>query len=291
MLRSRSQYLQSIAQVKFAPFKQSRMFDAVGVLAALARERGRSHFGTMSVPKDILDIVGAVTSDAEAVAVAIVVRASPQGAVQAGARAVIAADGAITGGWLAGAAADEAFRVAQATLEDGRPRLFRAAKGFDVLVEPLLPRPTLVIVGATPVAVALADLARRLGFFVTVCAPAAAHGAFAEADRLVDGFALPEDLGGALYLVVATQGAGERAALAAIARRPLKYLAVVAPRRRGEALKRALERRRGAVARVEGIRAPAGLDIGAVTPEEIALAIVAEMVAIRRRGALPERLS
>ncbi len=239
----------------------------------------------MGAPKDILDLVGEVTSDAEAVAVATVVRSVRARAAPAGARAVIAADGFT--GWLTGAAAREAFRAAKKTLEDGRPRLLRTRMktgAVDLLVEPLLPRPTLVISGATPVAVALADLARRLGFFVTVCAPANSHAGFAEADRLVNGFRPPDDLCGDLYLVVAIQGEGEAAALSAMARLPARYLAVVGPRRRLAALKRSLARAGVAPPVLDTIRSPAGLDIGAVTPEEIALSIVADMVATRRRG-------
>ena len=142
-----------------------------------------------------------------------------------------------------------------------------------------------MIAGATPVAVALADLARRLGFFVTICAPATAHAAFAEVDRLVDGLQPPQDLCGDHYFVVATQGPGDAAALSALARLlPARYLAVVGPRRRLAALKRSLARDGVPVAVLDTIRSPAGLDIGAITPEEIALSIVAEMVAIRRRG-------
>jgi len=257
--------------------RRSRSFDDA---SPLAPRRRRSHVKNMSVPKDILDIVGAVKTDAEAVAVATVVRG---GAALAGARAVLSGDGAATGAWLTAAAARQAFRTARKCLEDGRARLFRArAQGaaIDVLVEPLLPRPHLVIAGATPVAAALADLARRLGFFVTICAPADAHGAFAEADRLVDGFA-PQNLFGEFFLVIAAQD-DDMAALKNLARLPARYFAVVGPRRQVAALKRAL-RRQGAPA-ADAIRLPAGLDIGAVTPEEIALSIVAEMVALRRHG-------
>ncbi|MCW2282883.1 xanthine dehydrogenase accessory factor [Rhodoblastus acidophilus] len=261
------------------PFKQSRSFDG---RIKLALRRLRSHFNAMGAPKDIVDLVGAVTSDAEAIAVATVVRSVRGRAPFAGARAVIAADGFT--GWLSGPAGRDVFRAAKKTLEDGRPLLLRTrtkAGALDLLVEPLLPRPNLVIAGAALVAVALADLARRLGFFVTICAPEKDHASFAEADRLVDGFAPPGDLLGDLY-IVATQGA--EAALPALARLPARYLAVVGPRRRLAALKRSLARDGVVPAVLDTIRSPAGLDIGAVTPEEIALAILAEMVAIRRKG-------
>ena len=89
---------------------------------------------------------------------------------------------------------------------------------MDIFVEPVLPRPQVVICGSSPVAVAVADLARRAGFAVTVCAPAAEQAAFAEADRRIEGYALPVDEAGARYVVVSTQGRGDEAALAGGAR-------------------------------------------------------------------------
>jgi xanthine dehydrogenase accessory factor len=62
---------------------------------------------------------------------------------------------------------------------------------MDIFVEPILPRPQIVICGSSPVAVAVADLAKRSGFAVAVCAPAAEQSAFADADRRIEGFALP----------------------------------------------------------------------------------------------------
>ena len=90
---------------------------------------------------------------------------------------------------------------------------------MDIFVEPVLPRPQIVICGSSPVAVAVADLAKRTGFAVTVCAPAAEQPAFAEADRRIEGYALPVEEGGARFVVVSTQGRGDEAALACRARR------------------------------------------------------------------------
>ncbi len=155
---------------------------------------------------------------------------------------------------------------------------------MDVFVEPVLPRPVLAVLGASPVAVALADLARRLGFFVTVCAPVHDHGGFGEVDRLVEGFAPPADLGDHPFLVISTQGSGDHEALAAAIRLKAAYFAFVGSRKKIAALKSDLAEEGVGAADLEKILAPAGLDIGAITPEEIALSIVAEMVEIRRRG-------
>ncbi len=268
----------------------------------------------MSVPKDILDLVNSVKARGEAFAVATVVRTVSVTAAKAGAKAVILADGTISGGWIGGGCARGAvLRAARQALADGQPRLISVQPesalaerhiavgetrdgvfyarnmcpsqgAMDIFVEPVLPRPCLAILGASPVAVALADLARRIGFFVTVCAPARDHAAFTEADRLVEGFAPPSDLGDNPFLVISTQGSGDHDALAAAIRLRTLYFAFVGSRKKIAALKNDLAGEGVEAAALEKIRAPAGLDIGAITPEEIALSIVAEMVEIRRRG-------
>lgn len=251
----------------------------------------------MSVPKDILDLVNAAQAKGEAVAVATVVRTMSNAAVRAGARAVITADETLSGGWIGASASGAVLRAAHQALADGQPRLISlqpengpengsdpSPGGMDIFVEPVLPRPMLAIFGASPVAVALSDFARRVGFFVAVCAPAADHSVFTEADRLVDGFEPPADLVGDLYLVIATQGAGDRAALSAAVQLRAKYFAIVGPRRKIDLLKSDLAEESVGAGDWEKIHAPAGLALGAITPEEIALSIVAEMIEVRRRG-------
>ena len=158
---------------------------------------------------------------------------------------------------------------------------------MDIFVEPVLPRPQIVVCGSSPVAVAIAELGRRLGFAVTVCAPAAEQAAFAEADRRIEGYALPVDEAGARFIVVATQGRGDEAALQAALAVDADYVAFVGSRKKAEALKAELARRGVAAERLARLKAPAGLDLGAITPDEIALSILAEIVAARRRGSSP----
>jgi xanthine dehydrogenase accessory factor len=268
----------------------------------------------MNRPPDILDLVNACKTQGAPFAIATVVRTVSVTAAKPGAKAVIMADGTLSGGWIGGGCARGAvLRAARLALGDGRPRLIsvqpesalqdhHAAVGetrdgisyarnmcpsqgtMDVFVEPVLPRPVLAVVGASPVAVALSDLARRLGFAVAVCASAADHSAFGEVDRLVEGLSPPSDLGDDLYLVISTQGSGDEKALPAAMRLKTTYFAFVGSRRKIAALKADLADEGVEAAALEKIRAPAGLDIGAVTPEEIALSILAEIVEVRRRG-------
>jgi xanthine dehydrogenase accessory factor len=149
----------------------------------------------------------------------------------------------------------------------------------------MLPPPRLIIMGGSPAGRALSDLARRVGFAITVATPAAEQKGFVEVDRRIEGFDLSaEPAAGASFVVVATQGRGDRAALGAALRSGAPYVACIASRRKAAALKARLVEDGVAPDRVARLRGPAGLDIGAITPEEIALAILAEIVHERRRG-------
>jgi xanthine dehydrogenase accessory factor len=153
---------------------------------------------------------------------------------------------------------------------------------MDIFVEPVLPQPQVVVCGSSPVAVAVADLSRRSGFAVTVCAPVAEQATFGEVDRRIEGYALPVDEAGQRYVVVSTQGRGDEAALLAALAVEVDYIAFVGSRRKAEVLKAALAERGVAPERLAKLKAPAGLDLGAITPDEIAISILAEIVAMRR---------
>ena len=159
---------------------------------------------------------------------------------------------------------------------------------MDVFVEPVLPRPQLVVCGSSPVAVALAELAPRFGFSVAVAAPAGEQAAFADADARVEGYDLPERAEGRRFIVVATQGNGDSAALKAALAVEAHYVGFVASRRKVAVLRERFLSEGIAADVFDRVHAPAGLDLGAITPEEIALSILAEIVAVRRRGIRPD---
>ena len=265
---------------------------------------------------DILDLVHDFKERGEAFALATVVRTVSVTAAKAGAKAVIMADGTITGGWIGGGCARGAvLYAAREALADGKPRLISVqpedllheqhlnageikdgvlyarnmcpSQGtVDVFIEPMLPRPQLIVLGSSPVAVALADIAGRMGFFINICAPQNEHGVFGKSDRLIDGFDVPSNIGENGYLVVSTQGKGDNQALKAALHSSAKYFAFVGSRKKFAALKKDLVEQGVTETNLATIRVPAGLDIGAVTPDEIAFSIVAEMIEIRRRGQL-----
>jgi xanthine dehydrogenase accessory factor len=275
----------------------------------------------MRSASDIHGIISDRKATGQPFALATVVRTVAATAAKAGAKAVILPDGTIYEGWIGGGCARAAvLKAAKDALADGKSRLVsvqppdaldeqglqagaeeggvRFAKNMcpsqgtmDIFVEPVLPRPQVVICGASPVAVAIAELARWSGFAVTVCAPAEEQATFADADRRIEGYALPVDEAGLRYVVVSTQGRGDEAALSAALALDVDYVAFVGSRRKAEVLKTKLTNRGIAPERLARLKAPAGLDLGAITPDEIAISILAEIVALRRgkaaRGAPP----
>jgi xanthine dehydrogenase accessory factor len=263
---------------------------------------------------DILDIIAGRKSAGEPFALATVVRTVAATAAKAGAKAVILPDGTISEGWIGGGCARAAvLKAARDALADGRSRLVsvqppdqlegrgnqpgeekegvRFAKNMcpsqgtmDIFVEPVLPRPQVIICGSSPVAVAIADFAKRAGFAVTVCAPAAEQVAFADPERRIEGYALPVKEAGARYVIVSTQGRGDEAALLAALAVDADYIAFVGSRKKAEALKQILAGRGVHPEQLAKLKAPAGIDLGAITPDEIAVSIVAEIIAARRKN-------
>jgi xanthine dehydrogenase accessory factor len=267
---------------------------------------------------DTMELVSRLKAADEAFALATVVRTVSVTAAKAGAKAVIHPDGRIIAGWIGGGCARGAvLKAAREALADGEPRLVsiqpetllaelgvRAgenrdgvrfarnmcpSKGtMDIFVEPVLPRPSLVILGASPVATALAGQAPRLGFSVTIAAPAGdlastSSGAPA-ADVVIDGYHLDRLTEARRFIVVSTQGRGDEAALRAAVTLDAAYHAFVGSRRKMAALRQALLADGVPAASLDRVKAPAGLDLGAITPEEIALSILAEVIRERRRG-------
>jgi xanthine dehydrogenase accessory factor len=155
---------------------------------------------------------------------------------------------------------------------------------MDIFVEPVLPHPSLVILGASPVALSLAAQAKPLGYHVTLAAPAVDLTVEPDAHVIVDGFA-PRYLNDTRrFVVVSTQGKGDEAALKSAIAIDAAYHAFVGSRRKMASLREKLVAEGLDAAAIDRVNAPAGLDLGAITPEEIALSILAEITVARRRG-------
>ena len=268
----------------------------------------------MGAHVEVMDLVAQMKAAERAFVLATVVRTVSVTAAKAGAKAIIAPDGTIVAGWIGGGCARGAvLKAAREALADGVPRMVsvqpedllaelgvkagesregvRFAANFcpsqgtmDIFVEPVLPHPSLVIFGASPVALSLAAQARTLGYHVTLAAPAADRPAAVEADALVDGFALGELHQAKRFVVVSTQGKGDEAALRAALAIDAAYHAFVGSRRKMAALRDKLIAQGMGASALDRVKAPAGLDLGAISPEEIAMSILAEITLERRRG-------
>ena len=268
----------------------------------------------MTAHVEVMDLVAQMKAAEQAFVLATVVRTVSVTAAKAGAKAIIRPDGTIVAGWIGGGCAKGAvLKAAREALADGEPRMVSVrpenllaelgvkpgdtkegvrfasnlcpSKGtMDIFVEPVLPHPSLVILGASPVAMSLAAQARQLGYHVTLAAPAADLVAAPDADTLIDSFALGELHPAKRFVVVSTQGRGDEAALRAAIATEAAYHAFVGSRRKMAALRAKLIDEGVAATALDRVKAPAGLDLGAITPEEIAMSILAEITVERRRG-------
>ena len=156
----------------------------------------------------------------------------------------------------------------------------------EIFVEPVKAPCRLFVLGDSPVAQAILALAQTLGYRVTVAAAAADHAKIPGAATYIDGFALDDLKPGAdNSVIVATQGKGDRDALRVALRVGAGYVGMVCSRKKLDALRtRLLEEATDLAPAFAALHAPAGLDIGAKGPEEIALAVFAEIIARRRLG-------
>jgi xanthine dehydrogenase accessory factor len=213
---------------------------------------------------------------------------------QQGSRAIVTADGQLFG-WIGGACAEPlVVREAQRAILDresrllllGTPDQFGGAVpegirvipiacssegALEVFVEPVIPVPSVLVVGRSPMAQTLADMVTALGW----------------RSRLVDWPEFSADqVDATSVVVVATQGHGDEEALEQAARARPAYLGLVASGRRGETVLGYLADRGVPREVLDRVHVPAGLDLGSTAHREIAVAILAELVQLRASGAL-----
>ncbi|MEQ8345281.1 MAG: XdhC family protein [Sneathiellaceae bacterium] len=259
--------------------------------------------------EDLFDTIASLRAAGAPFCVATVVRTENATSAKAGAKAVITETGTILGHVGGGCVQGALRRGAAAVLQSGRARLIRvrpkeevaaerdldgtelhgsacpSGGTVDLFLEPMGTAPRLLVCGASPIAQALADLAPRLGYRVTVAAPEADLGAFPAAERRHPGYDLAAlSLAERDFIVVATQGRRDQEALAAALAAPAAYVAFVGSRRKAAVLTERLRQQGLAEERIGALRAPAGLDLQAIEPAEIALSILAEIIRARRAG-------
>ncbi|GGE36990.1 XdhC family protein [Actibacterium pelagium] len=247
------------------------------------------------MPPDLAETAQTLRDREEPFAFATIVRTAGTTAAKPGAKAIIGADGNFLRGFLGGGCTRGAVkRAALLAIESGAPQLISVApeellselgvspgtvvdgvtysrngcpsRGtVDIFIEPCLPMPQLVVLGQSPVAEALAQLAPQFHWSV---------------DRSVDPAALTAKM---RAVVVATQGAGDLDALQSAMKTDTSYIAFVGSQKKFAALSQKLSAAGASDEQIAKVSAPAGLNIGAVTPEEIALSILGELIQLRRQ--------
>jgi len=258
---------------------------------------------------DLLQMAADLARQEVPFVLAVVVRRLPASSSQAGDTALITATGAFHG-FLGGSCTQPTVvREAQRALADGEPRLIALAPDpeeirraglsvfpmtcnsggtVEIYLEPVLPAPRLLVFGISPTARALAKLGKAMGWSVIAVDPAAEPELFPDADQVLT------DLGraprlyapakGPRFAVVATLGDHDEEAIRdALALAP-NYLGVVASRKRFAQIRETLLAGGVKEPALAAIHSPAGLNLGAARPEEIALSVLAEIVELQRSG-------
>ena len=151
--------------------------------------------------------------------------------------------------------------------------------------------PELIVVGRDAVAIALAKLGQLLGFTVTVVDPLLAAGEFPNADRILHALDFSALANPDRHVVVASRGVCDEEAIEQAFHTNTPYVALVAKKKRGEEVLRGLKMKGIAAEKLAGVHVPAGIEIGAETPEEIALSIMAQIVSERHKRAEEIRCS
>jgi len=223
------------------------------------------------------------------------------------AKMLVRADGSIVGTIGGGCVEAEVWDAAREAIETERPKHLSFNLGqdaaydnglicggqLDVLVEPLLPVPRAFIFGAGHISKSLSRAATLAGFSTTVIDnrenfanrerfPEAAEVYAAEYEEVFPRLAINETG----FLIIVTRGHRDDMRVLRLALdTPARYIAMIGSKRKVINVIRELEKEGVARESFERLNAPMGLDIGAVMPEEIAIAVVAEMIAVRRNAA------
>lgn len=257
--------------------------------------------------KDLLELANEFSHRGEAYALATVVWRRAPSSGKIGYKALVTADGKVSG-WVAGACTEPlVVRQSLKAMADGSPRLMligapedldtRARDGLltfpttcasegalEIYVEPHLPTAQLVVIGRSPVVDAMAAVGNALGWRTVIIDDEG--GSFSEhltADRVVHSLNLKDDAGvnSRSYVVVATLGHYDEDALQAALKTDACYIGLVASRKRAATVMEYLRDEGVSEQDLSRIHAPAGLDLGRITHEEMAVAVVAEMVKVK----------
>ena len=230
-------------------------------------------------------------------AIAVVVRYEAPISGKPGNKAIVFPDGKMWG-WIGGGCAQPVVvKEALKALADGQPRLIRISPSsspeegivdytmtchsggtLDIYIEPVLPKPHILVLGRSPVAKTLERLGKAIGYAVSVAARGSDRESLGDIDGELDlsQFKIEPQT----FIVVSTQGEGDEEALEKALLTNALYVAFVASKTKAGKILEGLKERGLAIDRLSQVRAPAGLDIRAASPEEIAVSILAEIIEV-----------
>jgi xanthine dehydrogenase accessory factor len=244
----------------------------------------------------------------EPFAIAIVVRREAPSSGKAGDKAVINKFGEILG-WVGGGCVKSIIiKEAEDAMKSGKARLVKIGNSIipskqvdvmeykmtcqsegtvEIFIEPVIPQPHLVVIGKTAIAKSLVKLARDAGYSITGVAQDANLQTFEKVDELITQINLTNvKTTASTFIVVATQGEQDEKALEEALKKESMYIGFVASRKKMISIASYLSDAGFDKAAVAAIKSPAGIDINAKTPEEVAISILAEMIQVRNNSSV-----
>ena len=258
--------------------------------------------------EEVFHAVGEALQRGEPAALVTIIRTQGSTPQRVGAKMVVFADGRIVGTIGGGCYENDAFWKARQSLRTRKSEVVRyeltddiaeesgliCGGQMEVYIEPIEAAPHLYLVGAGHVAYHLARVAGTVGFHIHVLDD---REKFASADRFPEAVEIAVDsipnwlertsFPANAYVVILTRGHRyDLNALRALVPRELRYLGLIGSRAKVARLHDALQEEGLSTERLQAVHAPVGLDIGAVTPQEIAVSILAELIAVKY-GKLP----
>ena len=257
--------------------------------------------------KDFYDQIQNLRNNGNPFVIATVVRAEKPTSAKVGAKAIITDDDSLSG-WIGGSCAEPTVkREAKKALQDGQPRFIRLCPSekmgqapqegvieialtcisggtLEIYIEPQLAQPHLVVIGHLATAEALVSIGKDLGWRISLMGLDVTHERFPGADQVLDELDFAKlTITKNTYVVVASHGNYDEDMLVAALQSAAPYVALIASKKRASAILQYLNESNLIKEQIARLKYPAGLDFGAVTPEEIALSILAEIIQKRRQ--------
>jgi len=248
---------------------------------------------------EFLDKSNELYQGSEPFAIAFIVNRQVPSSGKPGDKAVIEKNGKITG-WIGGGCTRGiVLKEALLSINDGKPRLVRISPdgqkmessnvvsynmtchsggAVEIYIEPVLPKPHLLIMGKSHVAMALNKIGKAMDYRVSIVSKGADKLMFPAADYIVEGDLEKKHILPNTCIVVCTQGENDELALEQAVKSGVDYVAFVSSRKKANAIFRILKQRGVSFDDLKKIKTPAGLDINAKLPEEVAISILGEII-------------